>query len=200
MPEMEHRFLQMHDMHTRQSETGDDLYLEGYFAVFGDIYHVWDNVTESIAQGAFKDALETDDVRALWNHNTDLILGRTGAGTLELREDEKGLWGKIKINQKDSEAMNAYERIARGDVTGCSFGFLIEDEQLDVSDNGSAHWTILKIGTLYEVSPCTFPAYEATEIASRGKQLEEMKRRALVSWKLQMQEKLKQEQEEKKDA
>lgn len=200
MPEMEHRFLQMHDMHTRQSETGDDLYLEGYFAVFGDIYHVWDGVTESIAQGAFKEALETDDVRALWNHNTDLILGRTGAGTLELREDEKGLWGKIKINQKDSEAMNAYERIARGDVTGCSFGFLIEDEQLDVSDNGSAHWTILKIGTLYEVSPCTFPAYEATEIASRGKQLEEMKRRALVSWKLQMQEKLKQEQEEKKDA
>lgn len=87
---MEHRYLPMENMTTR--EEGDDLYLEGYFAVFNGVYELWPGATESIAPGAFDDSVG-DDVRALFNHNTDLVLGRTSAGTLELRQDAHGLWG-----------------------------------------------------------------------------------------------------------
>ena len=113
---MEQRMLKMHDMQTR-SDDNDDLVIEGYFAVYGDIYNVWEGATESIAPGAFSESI-SGDVRALYNHDDSLILGRTSAGTLTLRDDSHGLWGSIKINRNDTDAMNAYERIKRGDVTG----------------------------------------------------------------------------------
>ena len=174
---MEERMLQMHDMQTR-SDDNDDLFLEGYFAVYGDIYSVWDGATESIAPGAFSESI-SGDVRALYNHNDNLILGRTSAGTLELKDDSHGLWGRIKINRNDSDAMNAYERIKRGDVTGCSFGFNIESEETEYREDGSVHWTITKVNPLYEVSPCVFPAYGATNVSARGAELDAMKKRKL---------------------
>lgn len=184
---MENRYLQMHDMQTRNES--DDLYLEGYFAVYGDVYQVWDGATESIAPGAFNDSIH-GDVRALYNHNDDLILGRTSAGTLSLRDDSHGLWGSIKINRNDSDAMNAYERIMRGDVTGCSFGFNIESEETEYRDDGSVHWTITKVNPLYEVSPCVFPAYEATHVSARGRDLDDMKKRKLQMRKEELRKKL----------
>lgn len=184
---MENRYLQMHDMQTRNES--DDLYLEGYFAVYGDVYQVWDGATESIAPGAFNDSIH-GDVRALYNHNDDLILGRTSAGTLSLRDDSHGLWGSIKINRNDSDAMNAYERIMRGDVTGCSFGFNIESEETEYHDDGSVHWTITKVNPLYEVSPCVFPAYEATHVSARGRDLDDMKKRKLEMRKEELRKKL----------
>ena len=184
---MENRYLQMHDMQTRNES--DDLYLEGYFAVYGDVYQVWDGATESIAPGAFNDSIH-GDVRALYNHNDDLILGRTSAGTLSLRDDSHGLWGSIKINRNDSDAMNAYERIMRGDVTGCSFGFNIESEETEYRDDGSVHWTITKVNPLYEVSPCVFPAYEATHVSARGRDLDDMKKRKLEMRKEELRKKL----------
>ena len=177
----------MHDMQTRNES--DDLYLEGYFAVYGDVYQVWDGATESIAPGAFNDSIH-GDVRALYNHNDDLILGRTSAGTLSLRDDSHGLWGSIKINRNDSDAMNAYERIMRGDVTGCSFGFNIESEETEYHDDGSVHWTITKVNPLYEVSPCVFPAYEATHVSARGRDLDDMKKRKLEMRKEELRKKL----------
>ncbi len=174
---MEQRTLLMHDMQTR-SDDNDDLYLEGYFAVYGDIYNVWDGATESIAPGAFEESIH-GDVRALYNHDDSLILGRTSAGTLELKDDSHGLWGRIKINRNDSDAMNAYERIKRGDVTGCSFGFNIESEETEYRDDGTVHWTITKVNPLYEVSPCVFPAYGATNVSARGAELDAMKKRKL---------------------
>lgn len=174
---MEQRMLKMHDMQTR-SDDNDDLILEGYFAVYGDIYNVWEGATESIAPGAFSESI-SGDVRALYNHNDSLILGRTSAGTLELKDDSHGLWGRIKINRNDSDAMNAYERIKRGDVTGCSFGFNIESEETEYREDGTVHWTITKVNPLYEVSPCVFPAYGATNVSARGAELDEMKKRKL---------------------
>ena len=174
---MEQRMLMMHDMQTR-SDDNDDLILEGYFAVYGDIYNVWEGATESIAPGAFSESI-SGDVRALYNHNDSLILGRTSAGTLELKDDSHGLYGRIKINRNDSDAMNAYERIKRGDVTGCSFGFNIESEETEYRDDGTVHWTITKVNPLYEVSPCVFPAYGATTVSARGAELDEMKKRKL---------------------
>ena len=182
---MEHRFYQIEDVKTRSAEDGKDLFIEGYFSVFNSDYEVWDGVTESIAPGAFDESVN-DDVRALFNHNTDLILGRTTNGTLELRQDNHGLWGRIKINPNDTDAVNAYERVARGDVTGCSFGFDIESETRTVSDDGSVHYTINKVSPLFEVSPCVFPAYEATHIDARGRNEENIKKREHEEWKMRM--------------
>lgn len=186
---MEKRYLHMHDITTRSADN-DEKVIEGYFAVFNEIYRVWADVTESIAPGAFTDALD-GDIRALYNHNTDQILGRTSAGTLTLKQDEKGLWGQIKVNERDTEAVNVYERIARGDISGCSFGFDIESEEVRVNDDGSVHWTITKVNPLYEVSPCVFPAYEQTSVESRGKEARVIRKRELESWKIKTLEKLK---------
>lgn len=186
---MERRYMHMHDITTRD-DTDGDLYLEGYFAVFNEDYNVWNGATESIAPGAFDDSV-SGDVRALYNHNDDLILGRTSAGTLELKQDSRGLWGRIKMNRNDSDAMNAYARIQRGDITGCSFGFDIESENTDYRDDGTVHWTITKVNPLYEVSPCVFPAYEQTNVSARGKQIETMQKRKKEAWRHTMLQKLK---------
>ena len=95
---------------------GDVPHISGYFAVFNKVYEVFKGCTESIAPGAFSDELHSD-VRALINHDTRLVIGRTIPGTLELREDEIGLWGDVAINPKDSEAMNCLARVERGDVS-----------------------------------------------------------------------------------
>lgn len=170
-------------------EDGEGLYIEGYFSVFNSNYEIWPGATESIAPGAFSNTL-SDDIRALINHNTTLVLGRNKAGTLELREDARGLWGKITINPNDSDAMNLYERVKRGDVDQCSFGFDIVNEETDFREDGSIHWTIREV-KLYEVSCCTFPAYEDTSISAREKQYEEIKKRESEAWKANIKNRLK---------
>lgn len=189
---MEQRFLNMHEILTR-SDDDDNLYVEGYFAVFDEIYNVWPGATESIRSGAFTDAIE-GDVRALYNHDTNLVLGRKSAGTLSLRQDEKGLWGRIQINRNDTDAMNAYERIKRGDIQGCSFGFDIESEEETRNEDGTIHWTITKVNPLYEVSPCVFPAYEATSVSARGQRIEQIKKREADLWRSNMKKRLKGDQ------
>ena len=141
--------------------------IEGYFSVFDSNYELWDGATESIGRNAFDGALG-DDIRALIDHETRLVLGRTTAGTLTLRVDEHGLWGSIKINEADSDAMNLYARVQRGDVSQCSFGFDILQERTDIdSATGAVHWTIEKV-KLYEISCVTFPAYKETAIQARA--------------------------------
>jgi len=167
-------------------EDGGDLFIEGYFAVFGSIYEIWNGLTESIDPGAFTETLKDADVRALINHDTTLVLGRTKAGTLELSVDDHGLWGRIRINPNDQDAMNLYERVKRGDVDQCSFGFEIVREETDFKDDGSVHWTIMEV-RLWEVSVCTFPAYEETEVSARKRDaedaLKEIWERKAKAWK-----------------
>ena len=162
--------------------------LEGYFSVFGPVYERWAGATESIAPTAF--AGETEgDVRALVDHLTHLVLGRTTAGTLTLRVDERGLWGSILINPADQDAMNLYARVQRGDVTQASFGFDILDEDEEVRDDGTVHWTIKQV-KLYEVSVVTFPAYRDTEIAARKADFDTIQKRRLDAWKISTKERL----------
>lgn len=173
-------------------KTRDDsgnLAIEGYFAVFDSIYQIAPGLSESIAPGAFDKTL-SGDIRALINHDTTLVLGRTKANTLQLKTDAHGLWGHIDINPNDSDAMNLYNRVQRGDVDQCSFGFDIVNEETEFREDGSIHWTIKEV-ELYEVSPCTFPAYEETNIAARKKEAEEVKRRKAEAWKETMLSKLK---------
>lgn len=170
-------------------ESGEDLVIEGYFAVFNSNYEMWEGATESIAPGAFDNALG-DDIRALIDHDTRLVLGRNKAGTLELRQDSHGLWGSIKVNPKDVDAMNLYERVKRGDVDQCSFGFDILSEETEFRDDGSVHWTINSV-KLYEVSVCTFPAYESTAVSARKQDYEDLVTRKKELWKEKMRTMLK---------
>ncbi|MBQ6840406.1 MAG: HK97 family phage prohead protease [Oscillospiraceae bacterium] len=165
---------------TTREENGTPT-IEGYFAVFNSIYEIAPGMTESVAPGAFSKTL-AGNIRALTNHDTTLVLGRTKAHTLELREDEHGLWGKISINPKDADAMNLYERVKRGDVDQCSFGFDIVSEETDFRDDGSVHWTIQDV-MLYEVSCCTFPAYQETNISARSDERAILQKRELDAWK-----------------
>lgn len=169
-------------------EDGEDFKIEGYFAVFNSNYDIGPGMSESIAPGAFSNTL-AEDIRALVNHDTTLVLGRTSAHTLELREDERGLWGRISINPKDTDAMNLYERVKRGDVSQCSFGFEIVREDTEIFEDGSVHWTIQEV-RLYEVSCCTFPAYENTNISAREAQRDEILKRELDAWRTKMKERL----------
>ena len=179
---MENRQLRSIPCEFQTRDDDDQMIIEGYFAVFDSIYQIWNDMSESIAPGAFSNSL-SGDVRALINHDTTLVLGRTSAHTLELKEDSRGLWGRIVVNPKDSDAVNAYERVKRGDVSQCSIGFDIVKQDTEVREDGSVHWTIRE-AKLWEVSMCTFPAYEETE-------RDEIKRRSLEAWKMRMLTKLK---------
>lgn len=169
-------------------DDGDKRSIEGYFAVFNSNYEIGPGMTESVAPGAFKSSL-ANDIRALINHDTTLVLGRTAAHTLELCEDAHGLWGRIDINPNDGDAMNLYERVKRGDVSGCSFGFVIRSEDTDVLDDGSIHWTIKDVD-LYEVSCCTFPAYEVTNIAARSAERDSIRARSLEARREKLKERI----------
>ncbi|MEY9980467.1 HK97 family phage prohead protease [Lysinibacillus sp. RC79] len=169
------------DLKTR-NEQEDEYVIEGYFAVFGQETELWRGAFEVIAPTAFDDTL-SNDIRALINHDTALVLGRNKAGTLELKTDSRGLWGKIRLNTKDTDAMNLYERVKRGDVDQCSFGFNIIDESTEWRDDDTVKWTINK-ADLHEVSVVTFPAYEDTGVQARHAQFEEMQERKLEQRKL----------------
>lgn len=170
-------------------EDGDNLAIEGYFAVFNSNYDIAPGMSESIAPGAFASSI-SGDIRALINHDTTLVLGRTKANTLQLREDSHGLWGHIDINPNDGDAMNLYNRVKRGDVDQCSFGFDIRSEDTDIREDGSIHWTIKDV-ELYEVSCCTFPAYTETNISAREHDRDAIKKRERDAWRQKMTNRLK---------
>ena len=171
------------------TNNGEKPRIEGYFAIFNSNYEIEKGYTESIAPGAFTDELHAD-VRALIDHESRLVLGRTTAATLELREDKRGLWGGIDVNPNDTEAMNLYARVQRGDVSQCSIGFRIIDEEVEEREDGTVHWTIKKV-KLYEISCCTFPAYEETEISARKADIEEIEKRKTALWREEAKKRLK---------
>lgn len=169
-------------------EADGNLYISGYFAVFNSEYDIFQGASERVDPGAFDETL-SGDIRCLIDHETRLVLGRTKSGTLILKVDSRGLWGEAKINPNDTDAMNLYERVKRGDVDQCSFGFDILDEEFeDLGDK--VRWTIKKV-KLYEVSVVTFPAYEETGVTARKKQLTEMRKKSNELWKHRMLRKLK---------
>ena len=165
---------------TRADDNG--MYIEGYFAVFNSNYEIYPGCTESVAPEAFNNTLG-GDIKALCDHDTRLVLGRNKAGTLELRADSHGLWGRITINPNDSDAVNLYERVKRGDVDQCSFGFDIREEEADFRDDGSVHFTLTDV-TLYEVSVVTFPAYSETSVSARKQDVAEIRKRKLDAWRV----------------
>ncbi len=154
------------------------------FAVFDGEYVLYEDKSyreyETIDPHAFDDTLK-EDIRALINHNTDLVLGRTTANTLTLGVDKRRLYGEIVINRNDQDAVNLWHRVKRRDVTGNSFGFIPIDVATECYTDADGreiwHRTLRKV-RLIEVSPCTFPAYRDTvaDAEERKKAREESNR------------------------
>src|SRR5690625_3418910 len=176
------------DLQTRSDEDSSKKVIEGYFSVFNSETELFPGAFEEIAPGAFDNTL-SNDIRALVNHDTGFVLGRNKSNTLELKVDSRGLWGSIKINENDTDAVNLYERVKRGDVDQCSFGFNILKEDTDYRDDGSIKWTIREID-LHEVSIVTFPAYPETSVQARMQQVEKMHQRRIERRKHDMMRRL----------
>jgi HK97 family phage prohead protease len=163
----ETRFLEnnLSGIECRDDATGQPV-ISGYAAVFYNPaaqdteFKVREDYRERISPGAFTDTLISEDVRALWNHNSDIVLGRKSAGTLRLVEDERGLRYEI-VPPSSAWGLADAESVKRRDVTGSSFGFKVLDHTMS-KESGITYRTIHKV-RLYEVSPCVFPAYTGTE-------------------------------------
>lgn len=153
----------------RTREEGDDLIVEGYFIVFNQPYESWYGVEEYVDPHAIDESTDTSDVRALTDHLSHLVLGRSTVGTLTWTIDDVGLFATIQINRRDLDAVNLHARVQRGDVDQASFGFDEDDvEYVDMPD-GRVQRYIRHISKLWEVSVCTFPAYEQTSVSARDR-------------------------------
>lgn len=159
---------------------GESPVIEGYFVVFNQPYIIDDYFEEVVDPHAF-DGADLSDVRALVDHLPHLVLGRSTVNTLSFQIDETGLWASVSLNPADADAMNLYARTQRGDVDQASFGF---DETPDGAvyeelPSGRTRRRILHISKLWEISVCTFPAYEQTFVSARSREAAELRAQAL---------------------
>lgn len=175
------------ELNTNESE-GSEKVIEGYFALFNSETELFPGAFEEIIPGAFDNSLE-GDVRALINHDATLVLGRSTRDSLTLKVDDRGLWGSIKINPLDTDAVSLYERVRRGDVDQCSFGFEVVKDHEEWRDDGSVKWYLEEV-RLYEISVCTFPAYEDTAVEARQHDIERHKQRKLEARKKRLKERV----------
>lgn len=153
----------------RADGEGEERTLKGYAAVFNQLSEPMWGMREKIRPGAFAKTIQESDIRAVWNHNADLVLGRTKNGTLSLREDEHGLWVEIRP-PATNWATDYLESIRRGDVDQMSFGFETVRDYWE-GEEGQQIRTLVEV-RLFEVSPVTFPAYPQTEVSLRALQAE----------------------------
>ncbi len=161
---IERRYLVFTDAELRIIGDEDDPVIEGYAAVYNKLSEDLGGFREKIAPNAFKDALKRTDTVMLYNHDPNYPLARVSAGTLELKEDKKGLFVRAKLPRS---AVRIIESIKRGDVNKMSFGFTTEKDEWVHKKNESIR-TLVKVGELPDVSPVVFPAYPDTQVALRS--------------------------------
>lgn len=171
---MNNRELRLSTGFTVEKRADDDAampMITGYAAVFESETTIggrdW-GFREKIAKGAFAEAIKTSDVRALFNHDEDMVLGRLKAGTLRLKEDERGL--RVEIDPPDTQdARDLITKMQRGDIDQMSFAFTMENGAQAWDETGDMPLrTIQKVGDLLDVSVVTYPAYVDTEAAARS--------------------------------
>jgi len=145
---------------------GEPTKIGGYAAVFNKLSDDLGGFREKIDPGFFSDVLG-DDVRALFNHDDNMVLGRTKNDTLTLEEDSKGL--KVEITPPDTTyARDLLTLIDRGDVNQMSFQWVTAIDEWDETDLKKVIRTLKKAKSLWDVSPVTFPAYPQTKAGLRS--------------------------------
>lgn len=167
MQELERRVAVTTTVEFREGDDDNGPSIEGQAAVFNTWSGDLGGFKERIAPGAFKDVLKRSDVRALFNHDSNLLLGRQSAKTLTLRESKDGLEYRVALGDT-SIAKDVREHIKRGDIQGNSFSFRVEADEWDKIDSDLPERTITRVGDLIDVGPVTFPAYEATSVSTRS--------------------------------
>lgn len=155
-----------------RAKKGDTPGIEGYGAVFNEQFDTGWGMIETILPGAFTRALkEKQDVRCLFNHNPDNLLGRTKSGTLHLQQDDHGLLFDCDSNPDARVASDVQAMVDRGDLDGCSFAFIVREctwrEEKD--DKGiTTFYRDISDVDLFDVGPVTYPAYEGTSVGARS--------------------------------
>lgn len=170
---MEKRTVDITNISTRTKED-EPVKISGYAAIFNSRTSIGDFFDEIIMPGAFDRSISASDadIRALFNHDWDKVLGRTKSNTITLREDEKGLSFELDL-PNTSYARDLAESMERGDIDQCSFGFFVEEgkERWDYSQEPVLR--TLEEVELYEISIVSLPAYDDTEAALvRSKELD----------------------------
>lgn len=174
----ERRIVKLQRIELRAAADGKGLgILEGHAAVFNTDSPPMYGFTESVNPGTFSRAIKENDIRGLFNHNPDYVLGRNTADTMRLSEDADGLAFEIDLPDT-SCARDLVVSIGRRDITGCSFSFSTVKDEWEYKDDGSVHRTLIDVN-LYDVGPVTFPAYPDTDVSLRSMEaiLAEGKRR-----------------------
>jgi len=168
MDKTEQRELLTQGLEVRENDDGTRT-LSGYAVKWEKKSHVlgyYYKFREQFKKGAFADSLLKDDQRFLWSHDTSKVLGRTKNGTLRLEEDTIGL--RFEVDLPDTTlGEDTYKSIKRGDVDGVSFGFKMEDHEIEEPDDDLPLRTVKK-AKLLEVSAVAFPAYPDSEVSARG--------------------------------
>lgn len=162
-----------------RAEDGGDPVIAGRGIPYGEWSEDLGGFRERLMPGTFRVSIADDDIRALFNHNADIVLGRKSNGTLRLNESERGVMYEVDVNPDDADALSAVARIKRGDITGNSFGFMIENrEDQEWEERDGMMWRTIKRATLRELGPQTFPAYPTSDVGVRSSRavLEEAQR------------------------
>ena len=139
--------------------------VEGYASVFNSMSEDLGGFREIILPGAFSEVLD-NDVRALYNHDSNYLLARTTSGTLELKEDDKGLYYRFEM-PNTSYGNDMLELFRRGDLSQSSFGFTVEKDSWRMQDGQHVRY-IERVGSLFDVSPVVYPAYTAASSGLRS--------------------------------
>jgi len=156
------------ELRVARAEDGTPTGLTGLAAVFNSETELFPGLCERIAPGAFSSSLKRpDDVRVLFNHDRNMVLGRTKAGTAELAQDDDGLQFSVDLPNTQT-GRDVAESIERGDVDGCSFAFTVKADSWEQRDDGTELRTIEDV-VLFDVGPVTFPAYADTTVAVRSR-------------------------------
>ena len=161
--QIERRFSTV-TLHPEQ-RNGQRPVLRGHAAVFNKLSEDLGGFREQIIPGAFREAIRLDDVRALFNHSANLVLGRSRAKTLRLSEDARGLL--VEIDLPDTQAArDLHTLIQRGDISQMSFGFTLRPNgDAWAKDASGQYIRTLRNLRLFDVSPVTFPAYLQTDVS-----------------------------------
>ena len=162
---MERRFIPLEKLEIREADSGN-MSISGLAAVIDQESEDLGGFTEIIEQGAFDDAIMSSDVRALFNHDSNYLLGRTASGTLRLEARDDGLY--YEVDNLPQTRRDVYELIQRGDVTGNSFAFTVEEDRWEQRSNGATVRYISKVRELFDVGPVVYPAYSQTVVSARA--------------------------------